>query len=86
MADGLVNLQRELRRVEDDVVLPFRTLIGRMQGNRLLRDLRRVIQQLEFLDQLIASVLELSAERVGIGALLDLRTLERIARHSLRLT
>ena len=43
MSHRFVNLQAELRNVEDDVELPFRTLIGMMQRQS---DLSQRLQQL----------------------------------------
>src|ERR1039458_9145381 len=78
MPDGLVDLKRELRRVENDIELAFRTLRSRVQRDRLLSSFAGMFQQPQLLDQFIPSALELAAVRVGIRALLDLRTLERI--------
>src|ERR1039458_3314421 len=78
MTDGLVDLQRELRRVENDIELAFWTLRSRVQRDRLLGNFAGMFQQPQLLDQFIASALKLPAIRVGIRALLDLRPLERI--------
>ena len=42
MSDRFMNLQPELRAVENDVEAPFRTLLGLMQRNGLFRDAARV--------------------------------------------
>ena len=60
------------------------TLLGGMQRHGLLGDFSSMLQQLQLLDQLVSFVLELSAIGVGIGALLDFRSLERHGRHSPR--
>src|SRR5664279_5805172 len=80
MADGLVDLQRKLRRVENDIERAFGTLSSRMQRDRLLGNFGGMLQQLQLLDEFVPSGLELAAVRVGIRALLDLRTLKRIRR------
>src|SRR5664280_1895023 len=80
MTDGLVDLQRELRRVENDIERAFGTLRSRMQRDRLLGNFGGMLQQPQLLDKFIPSALELAAVRVGIRALLDFRTLKRIRR------
>src|SRR5664280_2908071 len=80
MADRLVDLQRELRRVENDIELAFGTLSSRMQRDRPLGNFGGMLQQPQLLDEFIPSALELAAVRVGIRAFLDFRTLKRIRR------
>ena len=82
MSHRLVNLQPELRAVENDVEFPFRTLIGMMQCDCLFGNAPRVLHQFQFLDQFISFVLPLSAIRVGIRPLLYLAPGKRIGRVS----
>ena len=49
-----------------------------MQSDRLLGDLGCMVQQPQLVDQLVALVLKLAAVRVGIRALLDFASFERI--------
>ncbi len=72
MADGFVNLQPELTAIQDQIEAAFGTLIGRVQRHGLFGDARRVLQQIELVDQLVAFQLMLAAEGIRIGALLDL--------------
>src|SRR5205823_1862441 len=72
MAYRFVNLQAQLRAVEDEIEASLRALIGRMQRHGLLGDARSVSEQVQLLDQLVALQLMLSAERIGVGSLLDL--------------
>ena len=71
MADGFVNLQPELAAIQDQVEAAFGALIGRVQRHGLFGHERRVRQQIQFVDQLVALELMLAAERIRIGALLD---------------
>src|ERR1017187_8004651 len=75
MADGFVNLQAELRAIEDQVELAFRTLGSGMQGHRLFGDARGVARQVELFHQLVAFQLVLAAEGAGERALLDFAVL-----------
>ncbi len=72
MADGFVNLQSELAAIQDQIEAAFGALIGRVQRHGLFGDARRVLQQIEFVDQLVAFELVLAAEGIRIRALLDL--------------
>ncbi len=78
MSNRFVDLQSELRRIENDVVIALRTLIGFVQGDGFFRDASSVLQQLQFFDQFVAFVLPLTAERVRIRALHDLASGERV--------
>ena len=73
MPDGFVNLQTQLRAVQDDGVLPLGTLRGGMQRHTLLSQAPGVTGQIERLDQLVTLQHVLPAEAVGIGALLNFR-------------
>ena len=75
MADRFVNLQAELRAVQNQVELAFGTLIGGVQRHGLFGDARRVFEQAQFVHQFVALQLILAAEGVGVGALLDLAVL-----------
>src|SRR5579883_3031599 len=70
--DRFVNLQPELRAVEDQVELALRTLIRGVQRDGLVSDARSIFEQMQLVDQLIALELVLAAEGVGIAAPLDL--------------
>ncbi len=72
MADGFVHLQSELAAIQDQIEAAFGALIGRVQRHGLLGHARRVLQQCQFVDQLIALELMLAAEGIRIRALLDL--------------
>src|SRR5580698_10764470 len=76
MADGFVDLQPELAAIQDQVEAAFGALIGRVQRNGLLRHERRMGQEIELVNQLVALELVLAAERIRIGALLDLVALK----------
>ena len=67
-----MDLQPELRAVENDVELPFRTLIGVVQRHGLFPNAPRILHQLQLIDQFISLVLPLPAERIGIRPLLNL--------------
>ena len=78
MADGFVNLQSQLAAIQDQIEAAFGALIGRVQRHGLFGDARRVPQQIDFVNQLIALELVLAAEGVGIRALLDLVAFEAV--------
>jgi len=61
-----MNLQAELRTVEDDVKFSFWTLIGFVQRNGLFRDAPGVFYHLQFVNQLVSFVLPLAAIRIRI--------------------
>ena len=71
MADRFVNLQAELRAVENDVERAFGALVGLVQGDGFLANAAGIFHELQFLDQFVAFVLPLPAEGIGIGALLN---------------
>ncbi len=71
MADGFVDLQAELRAIEDDRALPFGALRGGMQRDGLFGDALRVADKVERFDQLVAREHVLPAEAIRIGALLN---------------
>ena len=75
VADGFVNLQAQLRAVQNQVEFAFGTLVGGVQRHRLFGDPRRVLQQAQLVHQFVALQLILSAEGVGERALLDLAVL-----------
>src|SRR5581483_12135637 len=72
MSNRLVNLQRQLRALEDDVERALRTLLRLVQRYTFLGDAACILQQLELVDQFVAFVLPLSTERTGIGTLLNI--------------
>ena len=51
MADGFVNLQPELAAIQNQIEAAFGALIGRVQRHGLFGDARRVLEQIEFMDQ-----------------------------------
>ena len=71
MADRFVNLQAQLRAIENDRALPLGALGGRMQRNRFFGDALRMGHQVERFDQFVAAQHVLSAKTVRIRALLD---------------
>src|SRR3984893_2758642 len=71
MADGFVNLQAELRTVENDRLRALGRLRGGMQRDSLFRDARCVPNQVERFHQFVARQLVLPAKAVRIGALLN---------------
>src|SRR5271157_1320559 len=75
MADGFVNLQAELRAIEDQVKLTFRALRGGVQRHGFFGDARGMAQQVELSHQLVAFQLVLAADGVGERALLDFAVL-----------
>src|ERR1700722_18609397 len=72
MPDGLVYLEPDLAAVENQIEAPLGAPIGRVQRYCLFCRSRRLIQQGQFLDQLIAFQLVLAAERVRIRSFLNL--------------
>jgi len=72
MADRFVDLQPQLRAVQDQIEDAFGTLRRRMQRDGLLGHARRVLEQLQLVDQLVALELILPSEGVRVGALLNL--------------
>ena len=75
MADRLVNLQSQLRAIEDQVELAFRALIGAVQRDGFFGDARGVSDEIPLVDQLVAFELMLTAKGIRIRALLDLAIL-----------
>src|ERR1035441_4512690 len=71
MADRLVDLQSQLRAVEDEVELALGALIGAVQRDGFCGDARGVPDQVPLVDQLVALKLMLPAEGIRIRALLD---------------
>jgi len=71
MADGFVNLQSELRAVENDRLRALGRLRRRMQRDRFFGNARRIPDQIERFHQFVARELVLPAETVRIGALLN---------------
>src|SRR6266498_2088360 len=78
MSNGLMDLQSQLRALEDNVEHALRTLLRTVESNCLFADPPRVLYQLQFIDQLIAFVLPLPTERIRIRSLLDLSPSERV--------
>ena len=77
MADGFVNLQAELRAIENDRALAFGALRGRMQRDGFFADARRVADQIERFDQFVAAQHVLPAEAIRIRTLLNFASGER---------
>jgi hypothetical protein len=75
VADGFVDLQTELRAVQNQVEFAFGTLIGGVQRHGLFSHARSVFEQAQLFHQLVPLQLVLAAERIGIGAPLDLAIL-----------
>src|SRR5215469_3127363 len=71
MANGLVNLQAELRAIEDDGALPFRTFFSFVQRDAFFGDAWRVANEVDFLDQFVTAQHVLAAEAIWIGTLLN---------------
>src|SRR5678815_2271960 len=72
VADGFVNLQPQLRAIENQIELAFGTLVGGVQRDGLFGDTRGVFQKLQFVYQLVAFQLMLTAEGIRVRALLNL--------------
>src|SRR5215471_5400037 len=71
MADRFVNLEAELATAQDYRAGFCGALWGGVKRDRFFRNLRRVLEKLERLDEFVAAEDVLSAEAVGIGTLLD---------------
>jgi hypothetical protein len=71
VTDRFVNLESELRAVENNVERAFRTLLRMMQSDRLLGDAARVLYEFQLIDQLVAFVLPLPAVGIGIRTFLN---------------
>ena len=78
MTDGFVNLEAELAAVENQIEGAFGTFVGGVQCHGLFGDARRVLEQIDLVDQLVALELVLAAEGIRIRALLDLIVLEAV--------
>src|SRR6266851_3223149 len=78
MSDRFVNLQSQLRAVENNVEYALGTLVRAVQRDCLFADSACVLEQLEFVDELVSFVLPLAAERVRIRPLLNLAACERV--------
>src|SRR5450755_2861645 len=78
MPDRFVNLQSQLRAVENNVENALWALIRAVQCDRLFSNPAGVFQQLEFVDEFISFVLPLASKRIRIGALLNLGSRESI--------
>ncbi len=72
VADGFVNLQAELRAVENDCLRALGRLRRRMQRDRFFGDARGVPNQVERFHQLVARELVLPAKAVRIRTFLNL--------------
>ena len=79
VSDGFMNLEPKLRTVEDNREHAFRTLLRLVQCYCFFADAPGVLQQLEFVNQLVALVLPLSAVRSGVGPLLDIVSREGVS-------
>ena len=75
MADRFVNLQPELRAVQNQVEFAFGTLFGGVQRHRLLGDARSVLHQAQLVHQFVPLQLILAAEGIRVRALLNLAIL-----------
>ncbi len=80
MPHRLMNLQPQLRAVEDDVVLALRSLIRLEQRDGFFAYPTRIFQQLQLADQFVSFVLPLPAIRIGIRPLLDFVSGKRMRR------
>ena len=78
MSDRFVNLQSELRALKNNVEHTLGTLISAVQGYRFFADPAGILDQLQFLNQLVALVLPLSPEGGWIGPLLDFASSEGV--------
>src|ERR1043166_2701464 len=72
VADGLVNLEAELRAAEDEIEFAFGALRRVVERDSFFGDAVGVLHQLQLVDQLVAFQLVLAAERVRKRAFLDL--------------
>ena len=72
VAAGLMNLERQLRGIEDDGLATRRAVLGAKEGAGLLGHPRCVGGELHRLHQLPAALAHFAAEGVGIAALLQL--------------
>src|SRR5579862_609046 len=70
--DGFVDLQAELRTIQDEVEIALGALIGAVQRHGLLRDARGILHQVPLFHQFVALELMLAAERIRVRAFLDL--------------
>src|SRR2546430_462885 len=61
MANRFMNLQAQLRRIQHQVHSSFRAALRLMQSHSFFANTARIFQQLQFVNQLISSVLVLSA-------------------------
>src|SRR5579859_2624693 len=82
MADRFMNLQPELRAVQNQIEAPLRALVGRVQRHRFLGHARSIFEQLQLFHQFVALQLVLPAERVGVRALLDFAVAKAVRRES----
>ena len=80
MPDRLVDLQAQLRTVEDDVEHALGTFIGCQQRDRFFAHPAGVFHQLQFFDQFVSFVLPLSAVRIGIRPLLNFASRKSVGR------
>src|SRR5438128_10736161 len=77
-----MNLQPELRALENNVKNAFWTLIGAVQSHCFFTNATGVSQKFELLDQLIAFVLPLPAKRIRVRAFLDFISRECVGHKS----
>ena len=78
MPDGFVDLQPELRAIENDVEHAFGTLVGVMQSHGFFGDAAGILDEVQFINQFVSFVLPLSAERIRIRPLLNFISRERV--------
>jgi hypothetical protein len=72
MPDRLVNLQSQLRAIENDVEPAFRALLRMMQSNRFFGNTAGVLYEFQLFDQLVSLVLPLPAIGIRVRPFLNL--------------
>src|SRR5581483_12500961 len=75
MADRFVDLQSQLRAVENQIELTLGTLLGGVQGDSFFGDSRSMSQQVQLVYEFVALELILSTKRIRIRPLLNLAVL-----------
>jgi hypothetical protein len=80
MPDGFVNLQSQLRSIQNNGGCALRALVRMMQRDGFFRHAPGILHQFHFFDLLVAAVLPLPAVRIGVGTLLNLGTGKRVCR------
>ncbi len=73
-----MDLQTELRTVEDNVEYALRAFVGSQQRDCFFAHPARVFDQLQLVDQFVSFVLPLPAVGIGIRSLLNFASGERV--------